>query len=58
MQNYDGYDVCEDDPMLSELIELVGRHTYTIELLAQHMENSGQTPKEMIEILKKEGISS
>ncbi|MBE6760918.1 MAG: toll/interleukin-1 receptor domain-containing protein [Ruminococcaceae bacterium] len=58
MQNYDGYDVFEDDPKLCELIELVNRHTYTIELLAQHMENSGQTPSEMIEVLKKEGISS
>lgn len=58
MQNYGGYDVFEDDPQLIELIELVNRHTYTIELLAQHMENSGQTPNEMIETLKKEGISS
>ena len=58
MQNYGGYDVCEDDPKLLELIELVNRHTYTIELLAQHMENSGQTPAEMIETLKNEGISS
>lgn len=58
MQNYDGYDVEEDDPCLDELIELVNRHTYTIELLAQHMENSGQTPNEMLESLKKEGILS
>lgn len=58
MQNYGGYDVFEDDPKLIELIELVNRHTYTVELLAQHMENSGQTPFEMIETLKKEGISS
>ncbi len=58
MQNYGGYDVEEDDPCLSELIELVNRHTYTVELLAQHMENSGQTPEEMIKSLKKEGILS
>ncbi len=58
MQNYDGYDVEEDDPCLEELIEFVNRHTYTIELLAQHMENSGQTPSEMLEALKKEGILS
>ncbi len=58
MQNYGGYDVEEDDPKLAELIELVNRHTYTIELLAQHMENSGQTPAEMIDALKREGISS
>lgn len=58
MQNYGGYDVEEDDPALEELIELVNRHTYTVELLAQHMENSGQSPDEMITQLKKEGILS
>ncbi len=58
MQNYGGYDVEEDDPKLEELIELVNRHTYTVELLAQHMENSGQTPAEMIEQLNSEGILS
>lgn len=58
MHNYDGYDVSEDDPGLDELIELVNRHTYTVELLAQHMENSGQTAEEMVAVLKKEGISS
>jgi len=58
MQNYGGYDVSETDPELEELIELVNRHTYTIELLAQHMENSGQTASEMIEELKREGVAS
>lgn len=58
MDNYDGYDVGEDDPDLISLIELVNRHTYTIELLAQHMENSGQTAKEMQQALEKEGIIS
>lgn len=58
MKNYQGYDVEEDDPALVELIELVNRHTYTIELLAQHMENSGQTPAEMITALKERGITS
>ncbi len=58
MQNYGGYDVEDDDPYLEELIELVNRHTYTVELLAQHMENSGQTPEEMLLSLKKEGILS
>ena len=58
MKNYQGYDVEEDDPSLVELIELVNRHTYTIELLAQHMENSGQTPAEMITALKERGITS
>ena len=58
LTNYDGYVVDEDDPHLVELIELVNRHTYTIELIAQHMENSGQTVEEMIEVLKHEGIVS
>lgn len=58
MQNYNGYEVDEDDPDLVKLLELVNRHTYTIELLAQHMENSGQTAGEMIAALQKEGILS
>lgn len=58
MNNYQGDDVERDDPELVELIELVNRHTYTIELLAQHMENSGQTPGEMIVALKERGITS
>ena len=58
LQNYDGYVVDEDDEKLEELIELVNRHTYTIELIAQHMENSGQTVEEMIDMLKNEGIVS
>lgn len=58
MQNYGGFEVDENDPDLIELIELVNRHTYTIELLAQHMENSGQTAREMITALQNEGILS
>ena len=58
MKNYDGYEVEREDPDLEELIDLVNRHTYTVELLAQHMENSGQSTKEMIDALKKEGILS
>ncbi|MEE0946129.1 MAG: toll/interleukin-1 receptor domain-containing protein [Acutalibacteraceae bacterium] len=58
MLNYGGYDVDEDDELLDELIYLVNKHTYTVELLAQHMENSGQTLPEMISALKKEGILS
>lgn len=58
LQNYQGYEVDKEDPDLIRLIELVNRHTYTIELLAQHMENSGQTAKEMIAALQKEGIFS
>lgn len=58
LENYQGYMVDEDDEHLDELIKLVNRHTYTIELIAQHMENSGQTTEEMIEVLKREGIVS
>ena len=58
LENYEGYMVDEDDPDLEELIKLVNRHTYTIELIAQHMENSGQTVEEMLEVLKKQGIVS
>ena len=58
LDNYEGYMVDEDDPHLEELIQLVNKHTYTIELIAQHMENSGQTTDEMIDVLKKQGIVS
>ena len=58
LENYQGYMVDADDERLEELIELVNRHTYTIELIAQHMENSGQTIDEMIDVLKNEGIVS
>ncbi len=58
IRNYGGYEVEEDDPRLDELICLVNKHTYTVELLAQHMENSGQTIEEMITALKNEGILS
>ena len=58
LENYQGYMVDEDDEHLEELINLVNRHTYTIELIAQHMENSGQTVEEMIDTLKHEGIVS
>ena len=58
MKNYQGDDIDEDDPALSELIELVNRHTYTVELLAQHMENSGQSAEEMLSEIEKRGILS
>ena len=58
LKNYDGFVVKPDDDRLEELIELVNRHTYTIELIAQHMENSGQTTGDMIDMLKNEGIVS
>ena len=57
-ENYSGYKVKQNDPHIEELINLVNGHTYTIELIAQHMENSDQTTLEMIEALKKEGIVS
>ena len=57
-QNYNGFDVEQDDPALPELFALVNNHTYTIELLAQHMENSGQSVTEMIQALKQQGILS
>ena len=50
LENYQGYMVDEDDEHLNELIQLVNRHTYTIVLIAQHMENSGQTTEEMIAV--------
>ena len=58
LQNYNGYFVDENDEQLAELIEMVNRHTYTIELIAQHMESSGQTLTEMIDLLQSEGIIS
>ena len=57
-RNYDGFDVDEDDPRLEELIEMINRHTYTVELLAQHMECSGESVEEMINALKERGILS
>ena len=56
--NYDGDVVSKDDPHLMDLFKLVNYHTYTIELLANHMEMSLQTVDEMIESLKREGILS
>lgn len=58
ISNYDGFEDVENDPELENLIKLVNCHTYTVELIAQHMENSGQTVSEMIEALKKQGIMS
>ena len=59
MEYYDVGQVVErNDPHLGDLIELVNRHTYTIELIAQHMEESWQTVDEMIDTLKKQGIAS
>lgn len=56
--NYDSDLIDRNDPHLSELFNLVNKHTYTIELLAKHMANSLQSVDEMIDALKKEGILS
>ena len=58
MHNYQGYAVDKYDPALTELIRSVNCHTFTIVLLAHHMENSGQSAEEMLEALNKEGIVS
>lgn len=56
--NYNGDMVEQDDSHLLDLFKLVSNHTYTIEIIAKHMENSSQTVDEVIESLKKEGIVS
>ncbi len=58
MNNYQGYAVEKNDPDLIRLLHSVASHTYTIVLLAHHMELSGQTAEEMLEVLEKEGITS
>ena len=55
-KNYRCDVVTFDDVHLEELIELVNRHTYTIELIAKHMSNSGQSASEIINLLKEKGI--
>ncbi|MBR3348494.1 MAG: ATP-binding protein [Solobacterium sp.] len=58
MNHYQGYAVEKNDPDLIRLIRTASCHTYTVVLLAHHMENSGQTAGEMIEALKEKGILS
>lgn len=58
MNHYQGYAVEKDDPDLIRLIQSARCHTYTVVLLAHHMENSGQTAAEMIEALRVKGILS
>ena len=58
LEYYQGFMVDENDEHLEELINLVNRHTYAIELIAQHMENSGQTTLQMIDALRNQGIVS
>ena len=36
----------------------VSCHTFTVMLLARHMENSGQTPAEMLDALEENGITA
>lgn len=57
-ENYDGFDVDAEDPDLERLIKQVNCHTYTVELLAQHMQSSGQTAEKMLSELKRVGIQS
>ena len=56
--NYNGGLIERDDPHLLDLLRMVNNHTYTIELLAKHLENSLQTVDEMMEALRKKGILS
>ena len=58
MNYYDGDLVERDDPHLLDLIKMVNCHTYTIELMANHMEMSCQTVDEMIEAFKNQNILS
>ena len=58
MNHYHGFAVERDDPDLEKLIRLVNCHTFTVILLAHHMENSGQSAAGMLEALRKEGIVS
>lgn len=58
MHHYRGYAVEPDDPDLISLIKAVNNHTFTVILLARHMENSGQSAAEMLEALNQKGIVS
>ncbi len=58
MNNYRGYVVRKDDPGLDELLRAVNGHTYTVVLLAHHMEYSGQGAREMLDALYENGIVS
>jgi len=48
----------ENDALLLELFKLLGRHTYTLELVAKQMANSGESVGEFIESFKKQGLPS
>ena len=48
----------EDQPVVDEMIRLVGCHTITVELIARQMRVSFRRPKEMLELLKKSGVNT
>lgn len=56
--NYEENVVNKSDNELLTLFELVKNHTYTIKLIAKHMDMSLETTNEMIKALSKEGIKS
>ena len=56
MYHYQGYAAERDDPDLINLIHAVKNHTYTITLLAHHMENSGETPAQMMQAFREKGV--
>lgn len=58
MNHYQGYAVERNDPDLIRLFQAVSCHTYTVVLLAHHMENSGQTAAQMLGELQQKGIVS
>ena len=51
MNSYMGYNAERDDPDLLRLIQAVNGHTYTVELLAHHMESSGQSPSQLLSFI-------
>lgn len=56
--NYGYGDIPRDDENLERLIRMVKGHTYTIQLIARHMEVSGQNTEQLIRILETEGVTS
>ncbi|MBB6714784.1 tetratricopeptide repeat protein [Clostridium gasigenes] len=54
---YRNYSAKADDIILEKIIELAGRHTLTIELLAKTAENAVLTISELHDMLEKEGFN-
>ena len=48
----------EDSSVIKEIIELIGRHTLTVQLLASVMQDMRIKPQQMYENLKAQGISN